>query len=186
MHENELIVPEAESVKESARYPPNTSITMPKPVFIRLLMLFGGGVGCLLIGIIVTIATGDLVLLVMSAILGITFIAKGFLLKRKVKAGQIYSVSGVCTSLAPKMLGRYMRIELVDITTGDDVHFVLPKKVVFKVGHVYTCYFDNQISSRPESINAQQGSFLNTELDLPTNGFLGFEDSGIYQEKPQA
>jgi len=170
MHENET--------------PANTKPTIPKPVFMRMLMLFGGGVGCLLVGIIVTIATGDMVLLAMSLVLGVAFVAKGFLLRQKINRGQIYSVSGVCTSIAPKMFRRYRHIELVDTITGGDVYFILPKKVVFKVGHVYTCYFDNPITNRPESADAPQGVFFNAELDLPTNGFLGFEDFGIYQEKP--
>ena len=170
MHENENVVPDTNII--------------PKPVFMRLLMLFGGGAGCLLVGIIVSLITGDLVLLAMSAILSIAFVAKGFLLKRKISTGQIYNVSGVCVSIAPKMLGRYRRIELVDTVTGGDVHFILPKKTVFKVGHVYTCYFDNQINNRPVSINNLKGGFLSADMDLPTNGFLGFEDFGIYQEKP--
>jgi|GEM_PF-3249741 len=109
---------------------------------------------------------------------------QGFMLKRKINAGQIFSVSGVCVSLAPKMLRRYKRIELVDTATGDDVHFILPKKVVFKVGHVYNCYFDHPIGNRPVSINKPPGGFTSADLDLPTNGFLGSEDFGVYHEKP--
>ncbi|MCL2189831.1 MAG: hypothetical protein FWB87_13815 [Defluviitaleaceae bacterium] len=157
--------------------------TIPKPVFIRLLVLYGGGGACLFVGVIVSSSIGDMALLVMSVILSVAFIAKGFMLKRKINAGQIYSVSGVCVSLTPKMLGRYKRIELVDTATGDDVFFILPRKVAFKVGHVYTCYFDhpiNNLISNNESI----GSFNGADLDLPTNGFLGFEDFGIYHEKP--
>jgi len=194
MHENEVINSEA------ARQPPQsdagdkatvteenstaTSPTIPKPIFLRLFMLFGGGICCLLVGLIVYLVTGDLVLLAMSAILSIAFIAKGFLLRRKIRIGQIYSTSGVCVSIVPKMFGRYRRIELVDTTTGNDVHFILLKKVTFKIGHVYTCYFDNQISRRPISINNPKGGFISADMDLPTNGFLGFEDFGVYQEKP--
>lgn len=183
MHEDETTVSNTEDIKESTSHP--QPLNTPKPVFMRLLMLFGGGVGCSLVGIIVSLVTGDLVLLAMSAILSIAFVTKGFLLRRKVNSGQIYSVSGVCVSIAPKILGRYSRIELVDAVTGGDVHFILPKKTVFKVGHVYACYFDNQISNRPVSINNPKGGFFNADMDLPTNGFLGFEDFGIYQEKPQ-
>jgi hypothetical protein len=137
-------------------------------------MLFIGGAGCMLVGSIVSLATGDTVVLIMSLILGISFISKGFLLRKKVRKGQVYSVSGVCVSIAPKMFGRYRRIELVNTDTGDDVYFVLPKKILFKIGHVYTCYFDNQL------INNRAGG-----VDLPTNGFLGFQDFGIYQERPK-
>ena len=109
---------------------------------------------------------------------------QGVLLKRKINSGQIYSVSGVCVGIIPKMLNRYRRIELVNTDTGDDIHFILPKKVVFKIGHVYNCYFDHHISNRPVNVNKAQGGFLNADMDLPTNGFLGFEDFGVYQEKP--
>jgi hypothetical protein len=129
-----------------------------------------------------SIATGDLVLLVMSAILCISFTAKGFLLKRKINSAQIFSVSGVCVSITPKMLNRYRRIELLDTATGEEINFVLPKKIVFKIGHVYKCYLDNEIKNRPENPNTA-GGFFNAETDLPTNGFLGFENFGIYQEK---
>lgn len=161
---------------------------IPKPVFVRLLMLFGGGAACLLVGIIVSLVTGDLIMLAMSAILSVSFVAKGVLLKRKIAAGQIFNVTGVCVSMAPKMLGRYKRIELVNVDTGDEVQFILPKKTVFKIGHVYTCYFDHQINNRLVSVdhspdNSKVG-YLSTELDLPTNGFLGFEDFGVYHEKP--
>ena len=205
MHENKLAVSDTtvvstENTQEAARHPPppdgegeiviveekpvDATTVIPKPIFMRLLMLFGGGVGCLFVGFIVFLVTGDSVLLAMSAILSISFITKGFLLRRKINAGQIYSVSGVCVSIVPKMLGRYRRIELVDTATGGDVHFILPKKVVFKVGHVYNCYFDNQINSRPVSINNPKSRFISADMDLPTNGFLGFEDFGLYQEKP--
>lgn len=160
--------------------------TIPKPVLIRLLMLFGGGVGCLFVGIVVSLATEDLIMLAMSFILCIAFLTKGILLKRKINARQIFHISGVCVSIVPKMMNRYRRIELVNTDTGDDVHFILPKKVGFKVGHAYNCYFDHHISDRPVSVNNPKGDFLNAELDLPTNGFLGFEDFGVYQEKHAA
>ena len=191
MHENgnpsEGIVTSAEgeaNVSEVKEEPPINSPSTPRPVFMRLLMLFGGGVGCLLIGIVVSMVTGDTVLLIMSAILCVALVAKGVLLKRKINAGQIYSVSGVCVGIVPKMLNRYRRIELINTDTGDDAHFILPKKIVFKIGHVYNCYFDHQISNRPVSVNKAQGGFFNADMDLPTNGFLGFEDFGVYQEKP--
>ena len=154
----------------------NENKSTPRPVFMRMLMLFGFAIGCLLVGVVVSTVTGDLVLLAMSAILSIAFATKGVLLKRKISTGKIYSVSGVCVSITPKILGRYRRIELVDIDTGDDVSFILPKKVTFKIGHAYTCWFDNQIGSSPLNIN--------NSIDLPANGFLGFEDFGVYQEKP--
>ena len=172
------------SFSEVKENPPTIVPTIPKPVFMRLLMLFGGGGGCLLVGVVVSMVTGDMVMLAMSAILCVAFVVKGVLLKRKINSGQIYSVSGVCVGIVPKMLNRYRRIELINTDTGDDVHFILPKKVVFKIGHVYNCYFDHHIRNRPESINKAQGGFLNADMDLPTNGFLGFEDFGVYQEKP--
>jgi hypothetical protein len=163
--------------------PTNPTPTIPKPVFMRLLLLFGGGAGCLFVGIVVALATEDYVLLLMSVMICITFVCKGAFLKRKINTGQIYSVSGVCVNIAPKMLGRYRRVELVDTDTGNDTFFILPKKMEFKIGHVYTCYFDSEIGNR--AVNDSTGGFFNAE-DLPANGFLGFENFGVYQEKPIA
>ena len=160
---------------------------IPKPLFIRLLLLFAGGGGCLLTGAVVSMVTGDLIMLGMSAVLGTAFIFKGVLLKKKVYSGEIFTVSGVCISLTPKILGRYRRIELVNTDTGEDIHFILPKKVMFKVGHVYNSYFDHPISNRPLNADGSQDGFLYgqaAELDLPASGFLGFEDLGVYREKP--
>jgi len=168
------------------------TITIPKPIFKRLLILFVGGAGCLFVGIVVSVATDDLVMLWLSAILGVSFIAKGFFLRSKIRKGLIFEVLGVCVSVAPKFFGRYRRIELVDVDNGGSAYFILPKKVVFKIGHVYTCYFDNPINNQPMVRNSDNGSktpkgrFFNDGLDLPTNGFLGFEDFGVYQERPRS
>ena len=162
----------------------NTRPPMPKPVLMRLFMLFGGGVGCLIVGIFMSKMMGDWVLLAMSVILFISFLAKGFLLKRKINSTQIYKISGVCVSSAPKMFGRYKRIDLVDTQTGGEVSFIMPKKVVFKIGHVYTCYFENNFNDRLEDENNFEGGFFSMSVDLPTNGFLGYENLGVYQEKP--
>jgi len=178
MNENET--------SETTEKSPRAFSEIPKPVFLRLLMLSGGGIGCLLVGIVVAIVTGDMILFALSVIIGAAFITMGFQLKRKINAGSLYSVSGVCVSIVPKMLGRYSRIELLNTDTGGDINFVLPKKTVFKVGHVYTCYFDNNICNRPDDFNTSKGGFFNADMGLPTNGFLGFENFGIYQEKSAA
>ena len=81
------------------------------------------------------------------------------------------------------MFGRYRCIELIDTDTGNDIRFVLPKKIVFKIGHVYTCYFDNQNKVNAADSDKPSDGAFNPEIDLPTNGFLGFEDFGVYQEK---
>ena len=196
MHDNNQAVSFTDDNDKSDRHPlarinsgeatltEEKSKAIPKPVFVRLLMLFGGGLGCLIVGIVVSMVTGDRVLLGMSAILCVSFVIKGFFLKRKIRSGHIYGISGVCVSIVPKIFGRYRRIELVDTATGGDLSFILPKKVVFKVGHVYTCYFDNQINNRSAGNSDPQGGFFSTDIDLPTNGFLGYEDFGIYQERP--
>jgi hypothetical protein len=186
MREIESDIPKADDTLEPATGGGKIrSPAVPKPVFMRMVLLFGGGVGCLFVGIVVARATGDFVTLGMSVILCAALATKGVLLKRKIKSGVIFCVSGVCVSIAPKLLGRYRRIELVNTDTGGDAHFVLPKKTVFKVGHVYNCYFDTP----PATINdndGPRGRFSISESDLPTNGFLGFEDFGVYQEKPAA
>ena len=206
-------------------------LIIPKPIFKRLLTLFGGGVGCSLVGIAVYASTGDLVTMILSAILGVSFVTKGFVLRSKIRKGLVFDVSGVCIGIAPKFFGRYRRIELLDVDTGGSAYFILPKKITFKIGHVYICYFDIPINTSASVIaesgkgcgnsndiiygdddywgksdpnshsdtnngissatnnngygsNSPKSRFFNDGMDLPTNGFLGFEDFGVYQEKP--
>jgi len=185
LYENEKVKIAAESNVTPSK------LAIPKPVFARLLMLFGGGVGCLIVGVIVSLTLEDMVLFALSAILCVAFVAKGFLLRKKIHKGKVFAVNGVCVSITPKMFGRYRCIELVNTDTGDDARFVLPKKIVFKLGHVYTCYFDHQLK-HIEPYNGKSGeegekeSSFAAEFDLPTNGFLGYENFGLYQEKPVA
>jgi len=154
---------------------------IPKPVFMKLITLFGGGAICLFIGFIVALVTRDLLILGMSGILFVAFIVKGLLIQQKIRSSKVYIVDGVCIGIAPKILGRYKRIELVNTDTGDDAFFILPKKVGFKLGYVYKCYFDNDIKNRVPTDEKTKNSFFNNGMDLPTNGFLGFECFGIYQ-----
>jgi len=175
--------------------------------------------------------TGDLVTMILSAILGVSFVTKGFMLRNKIRKGLIFDVSGVCVGIAPKFFGRYRRIELLNVDTGGSAYFILPKKITFKIGHVYTCYLDTPINVSASVIagdskgcgnsndiiygdndhegksdlnshsdtnngissatnnngygsNSPKSRFFNYGMDLPTNGFLGFEDFGVYQEKP--
>ena len=157
---------------------------VPKPVFMRLLLLFGGGIASLFIGAIVAWVMGDFITLVMSIIICLALFISGVSLKRKISKGEIYSVSGVCIGSTPKMFGRYKRTLLVIVETGDEVAIVLPKKTEFKIGHRYTCYFTSPINSRHEDKENPQGGFFGAEMDFPTNGFVGREDFGVYHEKP--
>ena len=112
---------------------PDVQPPIPKPVFLRLLFLFGGGIGCLFIGANVAWVMGDIIALAMSAIIGAALITAGLLLRRKISKGEIYAISGVCTSSIPKMFGRYSRTTFVVVETGEEVAIVLPKKTGFRV-----------------------------------------------------
>jgi len=79
---------------------------------------------------------------------------------------------------------------LVDVQTDEEFHIILPKKTVFKVGHSYTCYFDTPINAKNPTVATTPNTTTNAtnawleDMDLPTNGFIGYEDFGIYREAP--
>ena len=158
---------------------------IPRPVFLRLLMLFGGGICCLFIGAIVAWTMRDATTLGMSGIICAALIIAGVSLKRKISRGEIFSLSGVCISITPKMFGRYRRNTFVIVETGEEISIVLPKKIEYKIGHSYTTYFTSPIKQSHQTDNeTPQGGFFTADMDFPTNGFIGREDFGIYSEKP--
>jgi len=118
----------------------------------------------------------------MSLIICIALIIAGISLKIKISKGNLYSISGVCISSTAKILGRYKRNILVIIETGEEVAITLPKKIEFKIGYRYTCYFSNPITNR--QTENPVGGFSYADMDFPTNGFLGCEDFGLYSDKP--
>jgi len=99
INESSTVVTEVPATNQNKK---NKITTMPKPVFIRMLMLFCGGVGCLFVGIIVSFATGDSILMAMSAIIFATFITKGLCLEIKSDAGSYILFPGSAQVLHPK------------------------------------------------------------------------------------
>lgn len=161
----------------ATREPP----VIPRPIFIRLLVCFAAGPGFLLVGTFAAVALRDISLFVGAAVIGIVFVCSGVILKRKVRDGKIYSVSGVCLDITPRFYGRYSRIEMVEVDTGENISFTLPRKVAFKRGHFYTCYFDHRFYALRDNSDTNPKASINESLDLPTSGFLGYEHQGLYQ-----
>ena len=158
---------------------------IPKPVFFRLLLLFGGGICCLFIGVIMAWVMRDTTTLGMSVIICAALVIAGVSLKRKISRGEIYSLSGVCIGSTPKMFGRYKRTTFVILESGEEVSIVLPKKTEYKIGHSYITYFSAPIKrSHQTDKKTPQGGFFVADMDFPTNGYIGREDLGIYTEKP--
>jgi len=153
---------------------------IPRPIFMRLLVCFVAGSGFLLVGTFAAFALNDISLFVGAAVIGIVFICSGLILRKKVRDRKIYAVSGVCLDVTPKMYGRYSLIELIDVETGEGIYFTLPRKIAFKRGHCYTCYFDHPLHVPKDNI-----AVINESPDWPTSGFLGYEHFGLYREKSQ-
>jgi len=152
--------------------------SLPRPVFKRLAILIGGGFVLLVVGLIagIVLMEGDWVFIVLSLVVSVSFICYGFMLKMRLEKNGVYCANGVCISAIPKMFKRYLCTTFVDVESGKEWTVTLPKKVQFAVGHRYHCYFDTVPQSE-----------LSAEMiaDMPTNGYLGCEDLGIYGEVPQ-
>jgi len=153
---------------------------VPPPVFKRVILLWASGVGVLILGMALSIGMRDPIQMALSAVLGVWLISYGVLLWRRVtgrsKSGGLYVYRGICVEHVPKIRGHYIENSFYNTEggiNGTEWKIVMPRKVQFKIGHEYICYFD-------KNIMAQQGTELWT--DKPTEGFLAKEDLGIYTD----
>ena len=156
---------------------------IPGPVFLRLMMLFSGGIAVFLVGIFASIAMNDPLSFIMGAVICSGFLFIGFLLNRKIKAGKIYTITGVCTASEYKLFKRYLETTFVDIESevGDEHYTLLPRKTRFKLGHKYTLYFDRPQRAHGAELHSTDEHF--GEDLFPTVGYLGYDHHGIYTEK---
>jgi len=149
---------------------------IPSPVFKKVLLLCGCGALMMIVGLALGISMGDLPLIGLSAIIGMCFIAKGVLLWWRIIGNGLFIYRGICISRKPKFYGRYIVNTFYSTEGGIDGNewkIVMPKSLVFKIGHDYNCYFEKDIIK-------QQGS--DYWEDMPTDGYLACEDLGIYND----
>lgn len=124
------------------------------------------GIGCLLVGIAFYIFGKDLIMLLLSIGIFLFSIYKAITLYLIASKGAYEKVEGVCTSIAPKLFGRYRKIKIVD-EEKNERSLMIAKSSKIKVGDDYRFYF-----TRTEKLTISKEQF-----DLPdySDTFLGYE-----------
>ena len=73
---------------------------------------------------------------------------------------------------------RYAKMVLLDVDTCAETVLILSTKIGIKIGYRYTVYFDRPVATISGQDNAVAGFVVGGEL--PTDGYIGFINHGIY------
>ena len=124
------------------------------------------GIGCFLVGIAFYLFGKDLIMLLLSIGVFLFSIYKAITLYLIASKGAYEIVEGVCTSIAPKLFGRYRKIKIVD-EEKNERSLMIAKSSKIKVGDDCRFYF-----TRTEKLTIGKEQF-----DLPdySDTFLGYE-----------
>lgn len=139
---------------------------IPKPLLRKILITPLIGAGCLLLGVSMYLGAGDRTLLLLSGVLFLSCLVKGFFYYRIASRNRYEIVFGTCTRIMPQMFGRLRKIQIMD-KDGIETTLQLPKDCRFRIGEQYQFYFTqgNGVLLGPASIRTA----------LTTDSFLGYE-----------
>ena len=122
----------------------------PKPLKKRIVLVGFVGLTCLFVGITFCIFAKDMIMLILSIGIFLFSTYKVITLYRVVSKGEYESVEGVCTSIAPKLFGKYRKVKIVDeekkeralmvakgtnIKVGDNCRFYFTKTEKMTIGN---------------------------------------------------
>lgn len=139
---------------------------IPKPLLRKILITPLIGAGCLLLGVSMYLGAGDRTLLLLSGVLFLSCLVKGFFYYRIASRNRYEIVFGTCTRIMPQMFGRLRKIQIMD-KDGIETTLQLPKDCRFRIGEQYQFYFTqgHGVLLGPASIRTA----------LTTDSFLGYE-----------
>lgn len=135
-------------------------------IFKKSMALIGIGVLSLIVGAVYGLLSGDGLFAVMSAVIFAVNIYKVFELRKIEKENKYTVVSGECTGMEYKLVGKY---RLYKIKSNDGtMEISVPKSVKLKINESYKLYFKNM---PPES--ETYGAWLKNKI--LSESFLGYE-----------
>lgn len=139
---------------------------IPKPLVHKILITPLIGAGCLLLGVAMYLDAGDRTLLLLSGVLFLSCLVKGFFYYQIASHIRYEIVYGTCTRIMPQMFGRLRKIQIMD-KDGIETTLQLPKDCRFRIGEQYRLFFTQQtgLPIGPASIRTA----------LTTDSFLGYE-----------
>ena len=135
-------------------------------IFKKSMALIGIGVLFLIVGAVYGLLSGDGLFVVMSAVIFAVNIYKVFELRKIEKENKYTVVSGECTGMEYKLVGKY-RLYKIKSTDGT-MEISVPKSVKLKINESYKLYFKN-MPSEAETF----GAWLKNKI--LSESFLGYE-----------
>lgn len=135
-------------------------------IFKKSMALIGIGVLFLIVGAVYGLLSGDGLFVVMSAVIFAVNVYKVFELRKIVRENKYIVISGECTGMEYKLVGKY---RLYKIKSNDGtMEISVPKSVKLKINESYKLYFKNM---PPES--ETYGAWLKNKI--LSESFLGYE-----------
>ena len=135
-------------------------------IFKKSMALIGIGVLFLIVGAVYGLLSGDGVFVVMSAVIFAVNIYKVFELRKIERENKYTVVSGECTGMEYKLVGKY---RLYKIKSNDGtMEIYVPKSVKLNINESYKLYFKN-MPSEAETY----GAWLKNKI--LSESFLGYE-----------
>lgn len=149
----------------------NSSKSVPRVLTQRIFVTVLIGAGFLTVGIAYFLFSRDTVFLVLSSLVFLFSLLRGFGLWRTVAGGQYEVVEGTCVGISAKPLRKQSRIRIMD-ENGVETALCLGKQSKVKIGFRYRFYFK---SGQRMSVGSE---YFDTALS--TDQFLGFEELGKF------
>ena len=138
----------------------------PSPLKKKILLAGVIGIACLFVGISFCVIAKDIIMLLLSVAIFLFSAYKTVTLYQVVSKGEYEVVEGVCTSIVPKLFGKYRKIKIAD-EAKNERSLMIAKSSNIKVGDRCRFYF-----AKTETL-----TIGNEQFDLPnfSDNLLGYE-----------
>lgn len=138
----------------------------PSPLKKKILLASVIGIACLFVGISFCVIAKDIIMLLLSVAIFLFSAYKTVTLYQVVSKGEYEVVEGVCTSIAPKLFGKYRKIKIAD-EAKNERSLMIAKSSNIKVGDRCCFYF----------AKTKTMTIGNEQFDLPSfsDNLLGYE-----------
>jgi len=146
---------------------------IPGPIRVQMIKFFAIGILALTIGAILSIVMRDIFSLFIAVTVGVVAILRSLYLNHIGKKKSYYEFDGVCLTAIPKMLRSMRKYEFSHVYSNEEVSLILSKKIEFKVGYRYRFYLTRAMTKEE------------LDMNVPTSGYLGHENIGIYEPEPE-
>ena len=143
---------------------------IPRPIVHKILLTPLIGLGCTIVGVAFIVGMNDRILFIMSLIILLGSLLKGYDFYHIGKKGNYDIVMGTCVGIEPKPFRNYQVIRVMDVD-GTESKLKVGKHSKFKIGENYAVYF----------LKREGQVYQNQQLNniFAMDSFLGYEKCGL-------